>query len=240
MEITKTLWKELSFHIQEPLFSAKEKCIYQLPKIARNLIYKGFLGVAMAVALLATPLLFFIDCIGPKNHVWTRMKIPTLIEFYSGQRNDQGVAIEEIWRWDDRRLEEEHNFIQWLFPIEAIGVNPTAPPTSAATIEAFQKDKALQAKMLKSLGTMLAFYGFARTENGKKIDYSPSFPKKKENWLKSGNHNYRRISRILKSLCLHGLKSEAEVFFTFLQKLYGDYPQHIGTTAFQHWQEALQ
>ena len=53
-----------------------------------------------------------------------------LVAFYrDGARDDEGRTLAEILAWDDDRLEEIHDFIQWLFPLpERSGANRTGCP----------------------------------------------------------------------------------------------------------------
>lgn len=217
---------------------AASACTYQPVFHSGFSLIKGMVAVAIIITLLVTPFLIVYNYIASKPHEWLQMNIPTLVEFYSGKPNDHGVTLEEIWNWDDKQLEDEHYFIQWLFPIKTMGVNPTAPPTNDATIEAFKQDVVLRDKMRKSLDVMLAFYGFKRTADGK-IEYAENFSQKKQNWLTPSNHNYRRISRILQSLRLHGLQQEAQCFFEVLQKVYRENKSQISPSVFKNWEDAL-
>lgn len=166
------------------------------------------------------------------------MKIPTITEFYRGARNDRGVSLEEIWQWPDEKLEAQHDFIQWLFPIKSVGMNPSAPPTNSATINAFKTDKTLQDKMRKSFEVMLKFYGLEYGFLGN-IKMASDFSKKAENWLNPGNHNFLRITRILTSLRLHGLEREAQAFFAVLEQIYKAHAKQIGAETFSYWQNAM-
>lgn len=241
MNVSNALWQGLSHRMEHPpiVSSSQEVCIIRFAKNSLNFAYKGVIALAMAVALLATPFFMVLDCFPCVSHQWTQVKIPTILEFYSGQPNDKGVTLQDIWGWDDDRLEEQHDFIQWLFPIEKKGVNPTAPPTNSATIEAFKKDKQLQGKMLKSFEVMLSFYGFSRSAKGK-IIMEENFNQKGKNWLSIGNHNYRRITRILKSLRLHGLEKDAQAFLDVLTQVYYIHANQIGgDIPLSFWKSAL-
>jgi len=92
-------------------------------------------------------------------------------------------------------------------------------------------------QLIKSLEVMLAFYGFTRGKSGD-IQIGANFSEKAKNWLNLGNHNYRRITRILKSLSLHGLNADAKGFFQALQKVYDKHADQIGEEAFGKWTKA--
>lgn len=61
--------------------------------------------------------------------------------FYLGKEADsQGRTIEEIWEWDHEDLEDTHDYIQWLFPLqERSAFNPDAPVLTPEAIHALEK-----------------------------------------------------------------------------------------------------
>lgn len=72
--------------------------------------------------------------------------------------------------------------------------------------------------MLRSLDVMLAFYGLER--HGNNIVRSKNFKKRSKWWITKNNHNYRRITRILKSLRLAGLDEYADALCEELSQIY--------------------
>src|SRR5258706_5498982 len=102
----------------------------------------------------------------------------TITEFYSGSATDhRGRFLREIQSWNFDKLEEEHDFIQWLFPLpEPSPVNPAAPTLDAATIAEFYRRPDLQAALLLSFRVMLSFYGFVLSaESAPEILPGPDF-----------------------------------------------------------------
>lgn len=145
------------------------------------------------------------------------MNDDALVRFYKGLAPDnRGRRLEEILAWDDGALEYTHDYIQWLFPITTVGVNPFAPPASAATIDAFREDASLREALRRSLDRMLSFYGLER--DGNEIVVSKDFDAHRQ-WLSAGNHNHLRLTRILKSLCLFGLESDARALHGCLTQI---------------------
>lgn len=65
---------------------------------------------------------------------------------------------------------------------------------------------------------MLAFYGLER--HGNNIVRSKNFKKRSKWWITKNNHNYRRITRILKSLRLAGLDEYADALCEELSQIY--------------------
>src|SRR5690242_7350855 len=120
----------------------------------------------------------------------------TLIDFYSGMgEDDAGRRLEDVWRFSSEELEENHDYIQWLFPLlERSAFNPEAPVLDAGTIERFRNDSSLQRNLERSLGVMLDFYGLELA--GNRIVRAANFGERSANWLTGFNHNFLRLTRI--------------------------------------------
>ena len=149
------------------------------------------------------------------------------------------MTLKEIWKWSDAKLEADHQFIQWLFPLQKRSPhNPSAALTNTETMQTFKADKNLQQNMRTSFDLMLAFYGFEYSWSGN-IQKGSAFEDKAKNWLNPHNHNYLRITRILTSLKVHGLTAEAKAFFAVLEEVYKDHQAQIGATTFGIWRSAV-
>lgn len=145
-----------------------------------------------------------------------------LTAFYlKNSRDDRGRLLSEILAWNDSKLEDEHDYIQRLFPLfEASEFDNTASLMDIEFVLAFQSQQigpTLKQNFLESFSRMLTFYGFERLSNGS-IRKSARFYEKRQ-WL-SSQHNFLRITRILKSLTAVGLLSDAQAFLQALQTLY--------------------
>ncbi len=168
-----------------------------------------------------------------------------ILDFYSGASPDHGGRyLQEILEWSDNELERTHDYVQWLFPLpEQSGFNVNAPVLDAETIHEFRSRPELQRNMETSLLRMLAFYGLEMVEfPGPIVRPSPCFAQHSENWLTESNHNHLRITRILKSLRILGLKSEALAFFNCLATIYGEETgntvRRISDETFRFWRSA--
>lgn len=142
------------------------------------------------------------------------MNTDRVVAFYSGDVDDSGRTLEEIWAWSDEELELVHDYIQWMFPIvQTSAVNPSAPLVTDFTAREFAASDGLQDLLRQSLDRMLAFYGLGRslTEDGRvRIEIDPDrFPERSQNWLCRGDHNHLRLTRIMQSLASLGLMAEA-------------------------------
>ncbi|MBW4421003.1 MAG: hypothetical protein KME13_17495 [Myxacorys californica WJT36-NPBG1] len=167
-----------------------------------------------------------------------------LVPFYLGEQRDlEGRTIQEIWAWDFEALECAHDYIQWLFPLsEKSAFNANAPIVDEAVIQAFQQDPRLRQNLLRSLTVMLRFYGLQRQERDRgevMISRSEDYPIRKREWICLFDHNYLRITRILKCLMTFGLEAEAQAVYECLQQIYKENRDQIGGETFQHWTNAI-
>lgn len=144
-----------------------------------------------------------------------------LVAFQLGRAPDhRGRTIDQIRARDAAWLEATHDYIQWLFPLpEPSPFNPEAPLLTPADIARFQAEADLRDSLHASLMRMRLFY-FGRPERP---------------WLTPGNHNFRRLTRILRCLALTGLTDEAATLLADLERLDG---RIVGETTRHYWREA--
>jgi hypothetical protein len=167
-----------------------------------------------------------------------------ILEFYSGRgRDDRGRTLAEILGSSDARLEEIHDYIQWLFPLpERSGANPEAPVLDGGTIAEFRADPALRATLHRAFLRMLEFYGLETSPDG--VGRAASFEEKSRNWLRPGNHNHLRLTRILRSLTVLGLEQDALSLFRCLRSIYeadvSTRRSRITPQTFQFWSAAVE
>jgi|SRR5689334_9341048 len=161
-----------------------------------------------------------------------------LLEFYNGTgSDDRGRRIEDVWRFSRDELEDIHDYIQWLFPLaERSAFNPGAPLLDDTTIQRFRTDATLRGNMERSLRLMLAFYGLEIA--GVSIRRASNFAERSANWLTPGNHNFLRLTRILKSLSLLGLGERAAQLLDCLEEVYAANEDTIGARTMGFWRRA--
>lgn len=171
-----------------------------------------------------------------------------LVPFYLGEQPDsEGRTIADIWDWDFETLEEVHDYIQWLFPLpESSAFNPDAPLVTAEVIQAFQSNPQLRDNLRRSLSVMLRFYGLQdqTIDSSQKphkiaITRSEDYANREPEWVHPFNHNYLRITRILKCLMVFGLAEEARAFYACLRQIYQERSDQIGDRTFQYWTNAV-
>jgi len=162
-----------------------------------------------------------------------------LLRFYRGDGVDEvGRRIDDVWRYSVEDLEGVHDYIQWLFPLdERSAFNPHAPLLDAATLAEVRRDETLRAQVERSLGVMLEFYGL--TLKGDQITRGPNFAERSSDWLRPGNHNFLRLTRILKSLSLLGHEERAEQLLECLEGVYRERPAEVGSNTCGYWRRAV-
>jgi Opioid growth factor receptor (OGFr) conserved region len=165
-----------------------------------------------------------------------------LLKFYKGSGPDHSRRrLDEILLWDDQALEQVHDYIQWLFPLdEPSAFNADAPLVTQSDRAAFRADPALAANLRRSLLRMLAFYGFRQTETGgtATIERAETWEVRSRTWLHPHNHNYLRLTRIMKSLVLLGQSILARALGRALLEEYRLAPDLIGPTTAGFWLRA--
>jgi hypothetical protein len=166
-----------------------------------------------------------------------------LIAFYGGNgRDHRGRLLSHIHQYSFEALERHHDYIQWLFPLpEPSGANPDAPLLSAEDIAAFQSAGSLRKMLLQSFQLMLQFYGLELVggDVAPHVVIGPAFGERSRVWLTSGNHNFLRLSRILRSLSLLGLGKYAVAFLACLEDIYVKKSRTVGETTMGYWRRAV-
>ena len=131
------------------------------------------------------------------------MQNETLIEFLRGTGPDShGRYHADILKFSDQKLEETHDYIQWLFPLreESQAVPGSPYIESDETARILQDDEDAQENMVNALVRMERFY------------------RDNDFWLSQNDHNHLRITRILKSVSLLSSKGNARDFYDFIMR----------------------
>lgn len=171
-----------------------------------------------------------------------------LIKFYSGLGTDNmGRSLDDILRKDDKWLERTHDYIQWLFPLYVGSqFNPNAPLLSDEAREVFLDSTnpdhpTLQKNFGRAVQRMLVFYGYF---NGPlkpdQVEPTGDWRNKADNWLSDGNHNYMRITRMLRCMTLLGRHKLAVSFRDALLDAAAVHPKAISPRTIDFWNEAVQ
>ncbi|CAL1578531.1 unnamed protein product [Knipowitschia caucasica] len=113
-----------------------------------------------------------------------------------------GIYIEEIltkWRGDYDKLEHNHTYIQWLFPLREQGLNFYAHELTQDEIKEFQSTREAKRRFLAAYSLMLDFYGVKLLDKNGNVTRAANWEQRFLH-LNESQHNYLRITRILKSL----------------------------------------
>lgn len=145
------------------------------------------------------------------------------VGFLQGADKDASErTLEEVLEHDDVWLEREHNYIQWLFPLQEESQQVhDAPILSPEDVDVLRKDTNAIANQKRAVERMLQFY------------------KNNDHWLTAMDHNHLRITRILKSVRLLQSLEAAEVIYNELSELAHEAGDPIDPKNFAYWTDAV-
>ncbi|XP_029608625.1 opioid growth factor receptor-like protein 1 isoform X1 [Salmo trutta] len=112
------------------------------------------------------------------------------------------IFIEEIltkWKGDYDKLEHNHTYIQWLFPLREQGLNLYAQELTQEEIKEFLSTREAKRRFLLAYTLMLDFYGIKLLDKIGNVTRASNWQERFQH-LNESQHNYLRITRILKSL----------------------------------------
>lgn len=163
-----------------------------------------------------------------------------LIPFYTGVGQDsEGRTFEQILEFSDERLEECHNYIQWLFPLaERSNFNQNAPVLGEIEIQNMRNNNRVIENMKRAFNRMLRFYGLRYVENENRIERADDWGARSPVWLTRGNHNFLRITRILTCLRSMGLEQEMRAFYAQLHIIAQEENSPVGNSL-NYWTRAV-
>jgi hypothetical protein len=172
---------------------------------------------------------------------WNRKyNIEELKGFYRDELiNSESLYLHDIWNFTDEELEEKHDYIQWLLPIDGKShFNRKAPVLTSSDIAILKSDSIVMQNLIKGIRIFLDFLGLELTEDDN-IRLSSDFESKKKNWLKPRNHNYKRISRLLIFCKLFGFTEISIKLMIVLTELYNNNKEAIGEETYRYWKAAF-
>jgi hypothetical protein len=145
--------------------------------------------------------------------------------FYSGNLNSKpnNLSIDDIhlyWWYDYNLLEQEHGYIQWLFPVfESGGMNFLTVPLNKEESKMIRHDLKCAIRVVRSYKMMLNFYGITLTnESTGEVEKNNIWETRFYN-LDCHFHNNLRINRILLSLGHLGFTRYKEPLLRFFEKV---------------------
>jgi hypothetical protein len=147
-----------------------------------------------------------------------------IIAYLSGTGTDhRGRTLEDILAFDDDRLESEHDYIQWLFPLDTHSNALAEAPilTEADIVQARGDVGTIRDNIQRSVKRMRLFYS------------------QNDHWLEPRDHNHLRITRILKSSQLLHSYAQAEVFYNHIMEIVLHKDAYIDPTHVAYWTDAM-
>lgn len=170
----------------------------------------------------------------------TRSTSTALLAFYTNTSpSAAGYWFDDIISWPDSRLEECHDYIQWIFPLPEPSMHqPDSPLLSEACLQAFVSDQALRKRVAAIFHRMLQFYGIGDAIAGS-VDGCSANESKPRQWVTTRNHNYLRLTRILRFMTLIGFTSEAAFLLRELERIAFVFPREIGAEVQAYWRRAV-
>ncbi len=145
-----------------------------------------------------------------------------IVDFLKGAGTDgAGRTVFDVVALDDRSIERIHDFIQWLFPLDApSGANRNAPVLTAEDVAEVHGSGMAQIALAAATDRMAVFY------------------QRNTHWLVVHDHNHLRITRIIKSLRLLRGDEEAEDFRNLIVKLDEAAGRPVSVGSRRYWAEA--
>lgn len=160
-----------------------------------------------------------------------------LRHFLTGNGTDKyGRTHGQILSMSDFKLETTHNYIQWLFPLDTPSNYADSIVLTDEMIAAFKADKEILDNLRLAFERMMRFYGFGRNDQGQLVIVASRI-KMRVTWLNRGNHNFLRLTRILKSLRLFGLLDLERDLFAVLHDLANEYT--FLSQPYEYWKDAV-
>ena len=131
--------------------------------------------------------------------------------------------LKDIWNFSDEDIEYTHDFIQLLFPLneKSSAISNGIYLDSNEAILSIKANKLAKENIVKSSKWFLSF--LARNSH----------------WKRKHDHNYLRITRIIKSLRLLVSDQEANKFYeSFMQLVDENLKSKINSTTLTYWENA--
>lgn len=143
-------------------------------------------------------------------------------------------TLNDIRQFTDKELEDEHDYIQLLFPNRHISaVNPGAPGLTDELARTIRGTPALQKTILDSVDQMLEFWGLQR--QGSTVTVNPGEAQRHSKWDGPFDHNHKRMTRMLDFLMECGQENLAMNIEKVVQQQRASKQQSVNT----HWADAV-
>jgi len=144
------------------------------------------------------------------------------------QSRPQGDFIDKIhkyWKYDYKKLEIHHGYVQWIFPnFYGSAFNRDAYRLQPEEAKIFRERKDIAERLVRSYEMMMGFYGIrlADKKTGR-LERASNYEERYKATLITSLHNHLRIRRILAHLNVVGFRPYAIELVNFIEKeMYGE------------------
>lgn len=162
-----------------------------------------------------------------------------LYAFLKGEGKDiNGRTFESVMGFNNLKMEIIHNYIQSLFPTDEPSAYHKSVVLTPELIETMKNDSVVLGNLQRAFNKMMDFYGFIPDDKGNIRLVSPNLKKALKTWLKPNNHNFLRITRILRCMHLFEMKEEENKLYRELKRLSQIYD--FLYIPMEHWNKATE
>ena len=145
-----------------------------------------------------------------------------LYKFLKNEDKDfQGRSLSDIWSFTDKEIEDNHDFIQLIFPLdkpsEVVGHNIYLEDVNEFL--KIKSNKIIKKNIIKSK------------------DWFIEFLKRNNQWKSYSDHNQLRITRIIECLRLLISDEEADLFYSTILLMVGE-KVNINEITLDYWSKA--
>jgi len=163
----------------------------------------------------------------------------SFIQFYLSNGKDTfGRTFQDMLDMTNEQLEDSHDVVQFLFPLNEKSSHLDSAPVVSLDEFAQLRCSAGHNRFQQALLRFMAFYRMA-FKDGKLVP-GVNFEKYAHGWITPKNHNFKRITRIIRCAVLLNLPKAAEKISTGFIALV-DHPlgKSIGSETIAFWQDAV-
>jgi len=132
--------------------------------------------------------------------------------------------MHKSWKFDYKKLEEHHGYVQWLFPnLYGSAFNGKAAKLSLDEAKVFRENLEISKRLIKSYELMYNFYGMKIVDrNTGEVARSDKYEERYHKTLITSLHNHLRIRRILTHMNVVGFRKYAIELVKFFEvEIYG-------------------
>ena len=142
-----------------------------------------------------------------------------IVGFLEGKTPDhRGRLLSMLWKQTDDDAENNHDYIQWMFPLD----EPSQAVNGAPVLNDFDIDEIRENQL--AIGNLEVSAGWFL-----------GFLERNDHWITSYDHNHLRVTRVIKSLRLLTSDQAADEFRDKVIELAGDNLNLIDKEARDFW-----